>query len=389
MTGHQRRMAGVHRRPAATTSRGGGPTRGWQHRIEAGLERPLFWTADGSRRRFGIVEDIPPDEPVQHVCFFEAEAYAAWAGARLPTEQEWEKACAWDPAAGRRRRWPWGDSRRDAGAGQPRRRRAAARPGRRLSGRRVRLRRRAADRRRLGVDVVGLRAVARFRPMLYAALQRAVLRRRLPGAARRLLGGRAEHGPAVVPQLGSADPAADLQRRCAWPGTPDDVPPCGLAGRAAQRRSLVLDPPHGLLRQSYAPRRQKHGLINADGWGVGSARRHPRRPGGVRPARCGATPRSPRSPAICARAPCSPRCARRLRACRSRRAPPRRSPTALAAVAQRPGRPRRAAPRRPAESTCDAALLAAHVFAAGAEQLGRRSRRGRPRATPTPASTCC
>jgi iron(II)-dependent oxidoreductase len=84
--------------------------RGWQHRLQAGLERPLFWSADGSRRRFGHVEDIPPDEPVQHVCYFEAEAYAAWSGARLPTEQEWEKACAWDPVAGRRRRWPWGES---------------------------------------------------------------------------------------------------------------------------------------------------------------------------------------------------------------------------------------------------------------------------------------
>jgi iron(II)-dependent oxidoreductase len=88
--------------------------RGWAHRVEAGLERPLFWSADRSRRRFGITEQIPPDEPVQHVCFFEAEAYAAWAGARLPTEQEWEKACAWDPAAGagagRRRRWPWGSA---------------------------------------------------------------------------------------------------------------------------------------------------------------------------------------------------------------------------------------------------------------------------------------
>jgi gamma-glutamyl hercynylcysteine S-oxide synthase len=84
--------------------------RGWAHRLEAGLERPLFWSRDGARRRFGIVEPIPPDEPVQHVCFFEAEAYAAWAGARLPTEQEWEKACAWDPAAGVRRRWPWGSA---------------------------------------------------------------------------------------------------------------------------------------------------------------------------------------------------------------------------------------------------------------------------------------
>jgi iron(II)-dependent oxidoreductase len=82
--------------------------RGWAHRQEAGLERPLFWSADGSRRRFGLAEEIPADEPVQHVCFFEAEAYAAWAGGRLPTEQEWEKACAWDPVAGARRRWPWG-----------------------------------------------------------------------------------------------------------------------------------------------------------------------------------------------------------------------------------------------------------------------------------------
>ena len=83
---------------------------GWAHRRAAGLERPLFWSPDGSRRRFGVVEGIPPDEPVQHVCFYEAEAYAAWAGARLPTEQEWEKACAWDPVLGRRRRWPWGSA---------------------------------------------------------------------------------------------------------------------------------------------------------------------------------------------------------------------------------------------------------------------------------------
>jgi iron(II)-dependent oxidoreductase len=88
--------------------------RGWRHRTETELQRPLFWREDGSRRRFGIIEEIPADEPVQHVSFFEAEAYAAWAGARLPTEQEWEKAASWDPAAddglGRKRRWPWGDS---------------------------------------------------------------------------------------------------------------------------------------------------------------------------------------------------------------------------------------------------------------------------------------
>jgi iron(II)-dependent oxidoreductase len=84
--------------------------RGWRHRQEAALSAPQFWSPDGTRTRFGHVEEIPADEPVQHVTYFEAEAYAAWAGARLPTEVEWEKAAAWDPAAGRRRRFPWGAS---------------------------------------------------------------------------------------------------------------------------------------------------------------------------------------------------------------------------------------------------------------------------------------
>jgi gamma-glutamyl hercynylcysteine S-oxide synthase len=84
--------------------------RGWLHRRSAGLTAPQFWGADGrTRARFGFIEDIPVDEPVQHVTNFEAEAYAAWAGARLPTEIEWEKACAWDPASDARRRYPWGE----------------------------------------------------------------------------------------------------------------------------------------------------------------------------------------------------------------------------------------------------------------------------------------
>jgi len=43
----------------------------------------------------------------------------------------------------------------------------------------------------------------------------------------------------------------------------------GWLGREVTLSSLMLDPPHGLRVQSYAPRRQKHGLMNADGWGVG------------------------------------------------------------------------------------------------------------------------
>ncbi|MFJ1702678.1 ergothioneine biosynthesis protein EgtB [Kitasatospora sp. NPDC088346] len=86
---------------------------GWQHRMRTGLVAPLFWTREGGqwlRRRFGTVEPVPPDEPVLHVSWYEADAYARWAGRRLPTEAEWEKAARHDPATDRSRRFPWGDA---------------------------------------------------------------------------------------------------------------------------------------------------------------------------------------------------------------------------------------------------------------------------------------
>jgi len=85
---------------------------GWEHRQRAGLSAPAFWRRDGDqwlRRRFGITEPVPPAEPVLHVCWYEADAFARWAGRRLPTEAEWEKAARFDPAAGRSMRYPWGD----------------------------------------------------------------------------------------------------------------------------------------------------------------------------------------------------------------------------------------------------------------------------------------
>ncbi|QHF94335.1 ergothioneine biosynthesis protein EgtB [Streptomyces sp. NHF165] len=90
---------------------------GWRHRVRQGLTAPLFWFREGRtwlRRRFGRTEEVPGDEPVLHVCWYEADAYARWAGRRLPTEAEWEKAARHDPATGRSLRHPWGD--RDAGA---------------------------------------------------------------------------------------------------------------------------------------------------------------------------------------------------------------------------------------------------------------------------------
>ncbi len=85
---------------------------GWEHRRRAGLSAPAFWRREGGqwlRRRFGITEPVPPAEPVLHVCWYEADAFARWAGRRLPTEAEWEKAARFDPAAGRSMRYPWGD----------------------------------------------------------------------------------------------------------------------------------------------------------------------------------------------------------------------------------------------------------------------------------------
>jgi iron(II)-dependent oxidoreductase len=86
---------------------------GWAHRMDAGLVAPMHWVRDGDAwwyRRFGRTTPVNSDEPVVHVSFHEARAYAAWAGKRLPTEAEWEKAARFDPATGRSRRYPWGDA---------------------------------------------------------------------------------------------------------------------------------------------------------------------------------------------------------------------------------------------------------------------------------------
>jgi iron(II)-dependent oxidoreductase len=89
---------------------------GWEWRCRSGKRSPAFWIRDGAqwaRRRFGRVEPLPRDEPVQHVCWYEADAYARYAGKRLPTEAEWEKAASWDPRTEGKRRYPWGDEEPD------------------------------------------------------------------------------------------------------------------------------------------------------------------------------------------------------------------------------------------------------------------------------------
>lgn len=77
---------------------------GWDSVCAQHWEAPLYWERrdDGSWWQFTMkgLKEIDPAEPVCHVSFYEADAYARWSGSRLPTEEEWEVAAVRMPSRG-------------------------------------------------------------------------------------------------------------------------------------------------------------------------------------------------------------------------------------------------------------------------------------------------
>jgi ergothioneine biosynthesis protein EgtB len=76
---------------------------GWDTVCQQGWSHPYYWERSDERwRHFTMsgLRKVDPEEPVCHISYFEADAYARWAGARLPREEEWEVAANSVPILG-------------------------------------------------------------------------------------------------------------------------------------------------------------------------------------------------------------------------------------------------------------------------------------------------
>jgi ergothioneine biosynthesis protein EgtB len=89
---------------------------GWELVKEQQWNAPLYWVQEEGddvwkKKDFRGLRRIDPDEPVVNVSYYEADAYSRWAGKRLPTEAEWEKASSWNEELQRKTLYPWGDQK--------------------------------------------------------------------------------------------------------------------------------------------------------------------------------------------------------------------------------------------------------------------------------------
>jgi ergothioneine biosynthesis protein EgtB len=89
---------------------------GWELITEHGWKAPLYWEynkeEDGwIKKDFRGINQIEADEPVTNISYYEADAYARWAGMRLPSEAEWEKAASWNDDLHTKTIYPWGNEK--------------------------------------------------------------------------------------------------------------------------------------------------------------------------------------------------------------------------------------------------------------------------------------
>ena len=85
---------------------------GWEKVKESKWIAPMYWEKINKKwnvRDFLGIRKINPNQPVCHVSYFEADAYCKWAGKRLPTEGEWEKAACWNEETQVKAIYPWGN----------------------------------------------------------------------------------------------------------------------------------------------------------------------------------------------------------------------------------------------------------------------------------------
>ena len=86
---------------------------GWEKVKINKWKSPMYWEKIDDEwyvRDFLGIRKINPKEPVCHVSYYEADAYCKWAGKRLPTEAEWEKAACWNEQKQEKTVFPWGNN---------------------------------------------------------------------------------------------------------------------------------------------------------------------------------------------------------------------------------------------------------------------------------------